>query len=128
MIFDRGYRKIIGIDKVSVEQSKLQQKSLCGLSNLSLSFPIFLVNRDHLRICQNYLSVHLILRSGYLPLLQSMMRASSCILSAFSTVKHVMITMTLDCSHRFMQPLKNLKLSMHVTLLCRGPYDFTNKS
>ena len=49
--------------------------------------------------------------------LQSIMRPSSCSPSALSTVKHVMIALTLGCAHRFMEPLEKLKISMQCTSL-----------
>ena len=54
------------------------------------------------------------------------MRPSSYSPSALSTVKHVIIALTFDCSHRFMEPLDKLKILMYVTLLFRGSCDFTN--
>ena len=125
IIFDRGYRNaakviITGKDKVAHRAVKtVAEESLwfTNVPHLLLSFPIFLVDRDLLYVNQNCLSVHMILKSVYLPPMQSIMRPLSCSPSALSTVKHVMIALTLGFAHRFMEPLEKLKLSMQCTSL-----------
>ena len=68
--------------------------------HLLLSFPIFLVNRNYLRSSDPQIV--------YLSPLQSIIRSSSCSLSALSAVKHVMIALILGCAHRVMKPFENL--------------------
>ena len=77
--------------------------------HLSLPFPIFLVERDLICVCQNCLPVHLIIKLVYLSSLQAITRASTCSLSAMYTVKLVTVALTLAYFHRVFVALKKTK-------------------
>ena len=114
MIFDR---KCIKISEVIIMRKDKDTWSI-EVPRLSLPFPMFLVNRDVLCVRQNCLHVYLILKLLHLPPLQSIVSASSCSLSAMSTVKHVglMVGLTLTCFHRFIVFSENRNLSVHLVL------------
>ena len=122
IIFGRGCRKIVEVIIIGKGKDThgaitiAEERSLWSteVSHLSLLFLLFLVNRNLLDVCQNCLPVHLILKLVYLPLLQSITRASRCSISAMSTIKHLMVALILACFQRFMEPLQSQKLPIDV--------------